>query len=176
MTQTPGTEPNNEQVYIKVSLQGYQYLDRLINEKHDQEADSLDIPDPDNIVNRDQLALLSSLQSDLANTTPVYWVENPSLATVPALPDLADTSFMQSLGDMEVPKSDRRFLLIPITGCVFMAGPGETVTAEPEGLSFFSEDNGFVPGDEAVVRALELGQSLPISDGIAQQLTVVRIV
>jgi hypothetical protein len=57
-----------------------------------------------------------------------------------------------------------------------MAGPGETVTAEPEGLSFFSEDNGFVPGDEAVVRALELGQSLPITDGIAQQLTVVRIV
>lgn len=86
----------------------------------------------------------------------------------------AATSFVSSLQGGDVPLAERRFLLLPIDGCAI--GHDDPRILERWALADFSDDVGFTAGDREVASQIQLGNAMPLFDGIAQTQTVVRVV
>lgn len=91
---------------------------------------------------------------------------------------LANTSFQYDLraGAMDTPLKDRLYLLVPISGCGEPFEAGKKISLEPMTIEDFTEDMGWKPDDPETIAELELGHTLPVFDGIAQELTVLRVV
>jgi len=78
--------------------------------------------------------------------------------------------------DIQTAEAERLYLLVPIEGCCCpMPEKNRALTMTPEPLSFFCDDNGFEFSVFLAVKHLELGQAHPVSDGVAQLQTIVRV-
>lgn len=85
-------------------------------------------------------------------------------------------SFVSSLDGSDVPLEDRRFLLVPISGCAIMPEDGMDLHLEPMPLIAFSEGEGWEKADARILEGLDLGKSMPTFDGIAQAQSIIRVV
>lgn len=91
--------------------------------------------------------------------------------------NLRNSSFVHSLrgGADDVPLADRLYLLIPIDGCGLKIEHGASVSLDPLTIQDFGEDAGWNEDDWKFIAQLDLGHSLPVFDGIAQEQTIVRV-
>jgi hypothetical protein len=88
-----------------------------------------------------------------------------------------ELGLLRSLGDAERLHDDRRYLLVPISGCANEdPAAGHTIHLEPLRLSDFNEDMGWHPRTLGALAYLELGESICSTDGIAQEQVILRVV
>lgn len=87
----------------------------------------------------------------------------------------ASCGFQTSLGGQDVPENDRRYLLIPVSGCVNDLVPNERVILDQLAIDDFGDENGWPEGAMPIVAHLGVGESVCQNDGIAQEQIVVRI-
>ncbi len=88
-----------------------------------------------------------------------------------------ELGLIHSLHGDEVPMAERRYLLIPISGCADVDPySDEALSLKPLPLSEFNEDMGWHTGTIDALAHLELGESICSTDGIAQEQVIVRTV
>jgi|AntRauTorckE6833_2_1112554.scaffolds.fasta_scaffold22322_3 hypothetical protein len=89
---------------------------------------------------------------------------------------LETCSLQICLGGQDIPMTDRRFLLIPISGCDTNVVADQNLHLGQLHVSDFGAENSWPEGTHQIIAHLDVGESVCQNDGIAQQQVIVRVI
>jgi hypothetical protein len=90
--------------------------------------------------------------------------------------NLGTCSFQTGLGGQDIPKADRRFILIPIAGCPNNVTADQNLHLGQLCVSDFNDNNGWPQGTHTIIEFLDVGESVCQNDGVGQEQVIVRVI